>query len=86
MLSSPLLQASLLALSCQLLAWPKAASLLALRLARKGRHKGSLKLPKMPWQGHLACQQPPKPKARLAGLAGSGNGSYWRVLLARHAW
>ena len=30
------------------LAWPKATSLLARRLARKGRHKGSLRLPRMP--------------------------------------
>ena len=50
-----------------MLAWPKATSLLVLKLAHKGRHKGSLRLPRMLWQGHLACQQP----HRLEGLAGS---------------
>ena len=63
------------------LAWPKATSLLARRLARKGRRKGSLRLPKMPWQGHLACQQPPRPRSRQVGLASSGK----RELLAATA-
>ena len=69
----------------EVLAWPKATNLLVRRLVCKDRHKDSLRLPKMPWQGHLAWLQPPKPSAWLAGLAGSGNGSYWQLLLARHA-
>ena len=50
-------------------AWPKGTSPQALRPVRKGRHKGSLRWPKMPWQGLLAFLQPPKPKGWLAGLA-----------------
>ena len=61
------------------LAWPKATNLLELRLVCKGRHKGSLRLPRMRWQGHLACQQPPRPRSRQAGLAGSGK---WQLLAA----
>ena len=51
----------------QVLAWPKATSLLVPRLVYKDRHKDSLRSLRMPWQGHLACQQP----HRLEGLAGS---------------
>ena len=59
------------------LAWPKATNLLARRLVCRDRRKDSLRLPKMPWQGHLACLQPPRPKSRQAGLAGSGK---WQLL------
>ena len=61
------------------LAWPKATSLLVRRLVCKGRHKDSLRLPRMPWQGHLAWLQPPRPRSRQAGLAGSGK---WQLLAA----
>ena len=61
------------------LAWPKGTSQLGQRLAPKGRLKGSLRWPRMPWQGHLACLQHPRPKGWLAGLAGSGK---WQLLAA----
>ena len=76
-----------------MLAWPKATNLLVRRLVYKDRHKDSLRLPKMPWQGHLAWLQPPRPRSRQAGLAGSGSGSYCQLLAAaagkaglQHAW
>ena len=66
------------------LAWPKATNLLARRLARRGRRKGSLGLPEVPWQRHLACQQPPGLGAGRRGWQAQGN--WWQLLLARHAW
>ena len=60
-----------------MLAWPKATSLLVRRLVCRDRHKDSLRVPKMPWQGHLAWLQPPRPRSRQAGLAGSGK---WQLL------
>ena len=59
------------------LAWPKATSLLVRRLVCKGRHKDSLRLPRMPWQGHLAWLQPPKHEW-LAGSIGSTAGSVFK--------